>query len=231
MKVSRRFTQSDSVVDLVEADYNILPLLSRFSLPLGFGDKTIGRTCDEANIDVDVFLLVINHIITRQLPDLIQIEKLRPMAIVDFLRKSHGYFVDYKFPEIRTKLLRALEESHNDINPIIVRFFDDFIRHIHHHFDYEENIIFPYIEAVASGKHTEYDISIFRKQHDDVGDTLRELKNIILRYYSTAKPDLMYDVLVDIYNVEADLDSHADIENNIMVPRIEFLEKQLLKDK
>lgn len=231
MKVSRRFTQSDSVVDLVEADYNILPLLSRFSLPLGFGDKTIGRACDEANIDVDVFLLVINHIITRQLPDLIQIEKLRPMAIVDFLRKSHGYFVDYKFPEIRTKLLRALEESHNDINPIIVRFFDDFIRHIHHHFDYEENIVFPYIEAVASGKHTEYDISIFRKQHDDVGDTLRELKNIILRHYSTAKPDLMYDVLVDIYNVEADLDSHADIENNIMVPRIEFLEKQLLKDK
>ena len=41
----------------------------------------------------------------------------------------------------------------------------------------------------------------------------------------------MYVVLVDIYNVEADLDSHADIENNIMVPRIEFLEKQLLKDK
>lgn len=231
MKVSRRFAQSDSVVDLVEADYNILPLLSRFSLPLGFGDKTIGRACDEANIDVDVFLLVINHIISRQLPDPIQIEKLRPMAIVDFLRKSHVYFVDYKFPEIRTKLLRALEESHNDINPIIVRFFDDFIRHIHHHFDYEENIVFPYIEAVASGEHTEYDISIFRKQHDDVGDTLRELKNIILRYYSTAKHDLMYDVLVDIYNVEADLDSHADIENNIMVPRIEFLEKQLPKDK
>lgn len=88
MKVSRRFTQSDSVVDLVEADYNILPLLSRFSLPLGFGDKTIGRACDEANIDVDVFLLVINHIITRQLPDPIQIEKLRPMAIVDFCAKA-----------------------------------------------------------------------------------------------------------------------------------------------
>ena len=151
MKVSRRFTQSDSVVDLVEADYNILPLLSRFSLPLGFGDKTIGRTCDEANIDVDVFLLVINHIITRQLPDLIQIEKLRPMAIVDFLRKSHGYFVDYKFPEIRTKLLRALEESHNDISPIIVRFFDDFIRHIHHHFDYEENIVFRISKRLPQG--------------------------------------------------------------------------------
>ena len=35
----------------------------------------------------------------------------------------------------------------------------------------------------------------------------------------------MYDVLVDIYDVEDDLDSHSLIENNILVPLVASLEK------
>ena len=55
---------------------------------------------------------------------------------------------------------------------------------------------------------------------------LAELKNIILRYYRTTVPNLMYDVLVDIYNCEEDLISHSDIENNLLIPMVYDLEKK-----
>ena len=93
------------------------------------------------------------------------------------------------------------------------------------HFDYEETVVFPYVKSIEEGESSNYNISIFRHQHDEVGDTLRELKNIILRYYATSRPDVMYDVLVDIYDVEDDLDSHSLIENNILVPLVASLEK------
>ena len=86
--------------------------------------------------------------------------------------------------------------------------------------------MFPYIEALTSGQSSEYNIDIFRRQHDEVGDRLAELKNIILRYYTTSMPYRMYDALVDIFNCEEDLESHADIENHILIPLIASMEQR-----
>ncbi|MDE6485139.1 MAG: hemerythrin domain-containing protein [Duncaniella sp.] len=224
MATARRFAASDRVTDLVMEDYNILPVLSRFSLPLGFDNKTIGQLCAEAGIDADAFLLIINFLVSGQidrLPD-----GMSPMVIVDFLRNSHDYFITYKFPHIRANLLAALDESHSDINPIIVKFYDDYISQVRKHFAYEEDTVFPYIEALTSGKSSEYNIDIFRRHHDEVGDRLAELKNIILRYYTTSMPYRMYDALVDIFNCEEDLESHADIENHILIPLIASMEQR-----
>lgn len=218
-----RFSGNDNIIDLIREDYNILPVLSRFNIPLGFGDKTISNLCHEQGISEDLFLVVVNLILTQQIDESV-ISNISPTDIVAFLQNSHSYFLNFKFPHIRANLIAALDDSHNDINPIIVKFYDDFIRHVERHFDYEEKIVFPYIRDLEAGRNSDYNISIFRHQHDEVGDTLRELKNIILRYYTTSKPDIMYDVLVDIYNVEDDLDSHSEIENHILVPLVASIE-------
>jgi len=226
MPTQRRFVPTDTMIELVKEDYNIIPVLSRFAIPLGFGDQTIAAVCGETGISVDVFLLVINFIMSGNI-DKELMSAVKPVEIVDFLHRSHAYFLTYKFPHIRGNLLKALDDNHSDINPIIVRFYDDFIRHVEHHFDYEERIVFPYIRDLDTPKKYDYNISIFRQQHDEVGETLRELKNIILRYYTTGKPDVMYDVLVDIYNVEDDLNSHSEIENNILVPMVRAVERRI----
>lgn len=223
MKISRRFSARDSVVDLVREDYNILPLLSRFSIPLGFGNKTIGEVCRDAGIDCELFLLVVNFTLSGE----IEIEassKISPTDIVVFLKNSHDYFRSYKIPHIRTNLSHALDESHNDINPIILNFFEEFVGKVDAHFAYEEETVFPYITALVNHTTTDYNIETFRRHHDDVSESLRELKNLILRYYSTSTPNKMYDVLVDIYNCEADLDSHSIIENSVLIPLIDSIE-------
>lgn len=225
MLTTKHFTPADSVMDLVMENYNILPVLSRFSLPLGFGYKTIGELCGEAGIDCDAFLLIVNFLMTGEIESLP--DDMSPMLIVDFLRNSHDYFLSYKFPHIRANLMEALDDHHSDINPIIVDFYDEFIGQVKEHFAYEETTVFPYIEALCRGDVTDYRIDIFRRHHDEIGRRLTELKNIILRYYTTSMPNRMYDVLVDIFNCEEDLDSHADIENNILIPMIAGIEQSI----
>lgn len=218
-------SSADTMVSLVERDFNIIPILSRFSIPLGFGNMTIGEVCSQSSIDTDTFLLIVNFILSGKLPSVSPTVKAA-IGIVDFLHNSHNYFLQYKFPHIRANLLNALDATHDDINPAIISFFDQYVEQVRRHFDYEETNVWPYIHSLgnqASGGR--YNIETFRKHHDEVGEKLSDLKNIILRYYSTSKPNRMYDVLVDIFTCEEDLNSHTDIENHILIPMISAIEQ------
>lgn len=221
MKQGRLFSAADSVVDLIDHDYNVLTVLSRFSMPLGFGNgMTLAELCDKSGISAEAFLLIINFLLSGEI-DEASMARVSAMEIVDFLRNSHEYYLNYKLPHIRANLINALDETHADINPIIVRFFDDYVKLVSRHFDYEEQTVFPYIRALCRGQRSDYRIDVFRRHHDDeVEAKLSELKNIILRYYRTSTPSKMYDVLVDIYNCEEDVKSHAAIENHILIPLI-----------
>lgn len=222
--LSKQFTARDSVVDLIDYDYNVLTVLSRFSLPLGFGNKTIGELCEESGINPDSFLLIINFLLSGEI-DVDLLEKISPVDVAYFLHNSHDYYLSYKLPHIRANLCNALDETHNDINPIIIRFFDDYTDLVRKHFYYEESVVFPYVRALCEGEPSDYSIDVFRRSHDDdVAEKLADLKNIILRYYSTSMPFKMYDALADIFNCEEDLNSHAHIENNILIPMMARLE-------
>lgn len=225
MRINRFFTARDSVVDLIEHDYNVLTVLSRFSLPLGFGQKTIGELCEESRIHTDAFLLIINFLLTGEI-DAAALTGVVPGDIVYFLHNSHDYYLTYKLPHIRANLIAALDGNHGDINPIIIRFFDDYTTLVKKHFNYEEKVVFPYVRALSEGGSSDYSIDVFRRHHDDeIEEKLGELKNIILRYYSTSMPFKMYDALADIYNCEEDLKSHARIENDILIPMISRIER------
>lgn len=219
------YTTRDSLVDLINDNYNILPVLSRFSIPLGFENKRIGDVCADAGIDAEVFLFVVNFLLTGKI-DEAKMLTISPEAIVDFLHNSHDYYLSYKIPHIRQNLLSALDDNHSDINPAIVSFFDDYIEHVKEHFTYEETKVFPYVRSLMNDRRSRYNIGVFKKHHDDIDEKLSDLKNIILRYYTTSMPNRMYDVLVDIYNCEEDLKQHTDIENHILIPMISIIEKR-----
>lgn len=222
-----KFTSQHTIVDLVNYDFNILPILSRFSIPLGFGNKTIKEVCEVTGLSTDLFLLIVNFIFFGSI-DMASVTTEGAEPLVEFLHNSHRYFLEYKFPHIRKNLTEALDKLHTDINPAILGFFDKYVEHVCEHFRNEEDVLFPYIRALYDGETMgEYNISVFHRHHEKIDQTLSDLKNVILKYYTTSTPNLMYDALVDIYNCEADLRTHSDIENHILVPMISDMEQQI----
>ena len=224
----RQLRYDDVIIDIINDDYTILPLLSRFSIPLGLGNETLNDVCRRNDIDVKALLLVLNYIRTGII-DSSYISVVSPLEVVKFLKNSHDYFINYKFGHIRKNLIAALDLETNPTNNLILKFFDSFVKKVEDHFRYEENTVFPYVESLVDGKKSAYTIEIFDRHHEEVVDALAELKNIILRYYRTTAPNLMYDVLVDIYNCEEDLASHSDIENNLLIPMVYDLERKSKK--
>ena len=98
--LSKQFAAKDSVVDLIDYDYNVLTVLSRFSLPLGFGNKTIEELCEESGINTDSCLWIINFLLSGEI-DAEALHRISPVEVVYFLHNSHNYYLSYKLPHIR----------------------------------------------------------------------------------------------------------------------------------
>ena len=140
---------------------------------------------------------------------------------------GHSYFLDFRLPAIRRKLIEAVDCAQSDVSFAIMRFFDEYAEEVHKHMSYEEKTVFPYVRNLLEGKKDpKYNITIFRKRHDQIEMKITELKNLILKYYPGPDSNLLNNVLFDIFATEQDLASHNRVEDYIFVPAILSLEKQ-----
>ena len=199
-----RYDADDRMCDLVCDRYPVLLVMSRFGIALGFGDKTIGEVCRDSGVDTGTFLTVVNTHIDGEAPDP---GAVSVGALVGYLRNSHDYFLDFRLPGIRRKLIEAIDCSRNDVAFAILRFFDEYVAEVHKHMDYEERKVFPYVEALLAGERPEgYSIDVFR-------------------YYPSGSTNELNGVLFDIFTCERDLASHNDIEDRLFIPAIKRLEE------
>ena len=93
--------------------------------------------------------------------------------------------------------------------------------------------VFKYVDALINGNAPRnYQISTFSKHHDQVGEKLTELKNIIIKYCpAKANENLLNAALFDIYACEAGLESHCKVEDYIFVPAILKLERRIRENE
>ena len=213
----------DRMCDLVCDRYSVLQVMSRFGIALGFGDKTIAEVCTDNKVDTATFLAVVNLLMNfgngEELAGEVSVR-----ALTDYLHNSHGYFLDFRLPTIRRKLIEAVDCSQSDVSFAIMRFFDEYVAEVQRHMAYEEQTVFPYVESLLAGeKNTTYSMDIFRRQHDQVDAKLRELKNIIIKYYPSGSTNQLNGVLFDIFTCEQELASHNAVEDEIFIPAVERL--------
>ena len=129
--MSEKYKETDRMGDIICDDYRILQVISRFGLTLGFGDHTVSETCLAAGVDAPTFLAVVNFIRsngrTSNLSDIV--ESLSLTALMNYLRRSHDYFVKFRLPAIRRKLIEAIDcSARNQIAFLILSFTTSSLR-------------------------------------------------------------------------------------------------------
>lgn len=228
MKNQKMYEADDKMISLIKDNYNLLQSLGSFGISLGFGDKTVREVCEQQQVDTYTFLAVINFTINGY-RDFDDVERLSIPTLMQYLRASHAYFLDFQLPFIRKELQDALDENDN-LARLIMKLYDEYAHSIQRHMRYEEKLLFPYVEALLKNKVNEtYDIETFSKHHGATDVKLRELKNIIIKYLPSdgLHNNQLSATLYDIYNNEEWLSLHAEVEDHIFVPAIRILEKKL----
>ena len=224
-----KYKETDKMSDLIGENYPMVLVMSRFGIALGFGEKNIGEVCRQNGVDTHTFLIVVNFLTEDNRVPVSEVDKgLSVESLITYLHNAHDYFLNFRLPHIRRKLVEAIAECPKDVAFVITRFFDEYADEVNKHMSYEEKTVFPYVRGLLDGvKDARYNITIFRKRHDQIEMKITELKNILLKYYPGPGSNLLNSVLFDIFATEQDLASHNHVEDYLFVPVILALEKSL----
>lgn len=230
MQKQQKFSANEKMSDLINENHSLLLVISRFGLSLGFGNKTVQEVCETNGIDCTTFLAVVNFLSEGNFEVGNDYDNISIVPVIDYLKNSHVYFLDFKLPAIRNKLLAAINAPDQTIpyEVIFMKFFDEYFSEVRKHMEYENKVVFPYVLKLLSGKKDpKYSISVFQEKHNEIESKLIELKNILIRYYpAKGSNHLLTEVLFDILSCEKDLESHSRVEDYLFVPAIEDVERK-----
>jgi regulator of cell morphogenesis and NO signaling len=229
------------MAEVIHLNYHLLPIISRFGIHLGFGEKTIEQLCSEYDLDLNFFLVILNSYHDKDYFPRKHLQGFPVKLIIEYLRKSHDYYLSIKIPLIE-KLLKQLsvhDKGHNgDSLQLMDKFFNEYKLELSSHIKREEDKVYPYIftieEAFRLGKSNgelvalirSYSIDDYENEHDNVEDKLYDLQNIIIKYIPAPLDiNLCHTVLMEMFRLETDLYDHARIEDMVLVPKVRFMEK------
>ena len=223
-------TENMKLADLLESDYRLLSIVSRLEIPFGFGESTVGEMCRRHGLSTELFLLICRIYSSDgdfvPAADKLTIEDLHD--IMSYLHRSHLYYSEVVIPRLSSRITEMTERCDAIQRKILHTFYSDYCREVANHFDYEEQTVFPYIEALLDGRTPAqhgYSIEKFEANHSDIDAKLSDLKSIIIKYLPDSCPaEVRYDVLLEIFRFEEDLNRHTEIENGVLIPLVAKLE-------
>ena len=237
-------TENNKLAEVILQNYHLIPIITRFGVKFGFGDKSVEQICEEYNIHTEFFIEIVNAFNDEDYSPTQKLKSLPLHITVNYLLKSHHYFNQVKLPLIE-KLIRKLtwKDIDNKKNKSILdKFFNQYREEVVEHTVHEENEVYPFIlEIEKNYKAKKIDqefanvlknksLKDYAETHDDLNSSLLDLKNIIIKYLPPAdNSDVIQQILNEIFDLEKDMEDHTKIEDAVVVPVVLKMENELRK--
>lgn len=221
------FSPQMKLANIIAANHNIILLLPRFGIPLGFGEKSIREVCAAAGVPVDFMLLVCNlYTFDDYLPSMEEVSKIDMQPLVPYLMASHNYYTRERLPHIESHIAHIAERMDERTGLIFKQFYADFRREITAHFQSEEEHEFPRLIALQQSRRPKGGVKkASSKSHAALVDTLNDLTQIVYKYLpGNVMPEETMELVFDILQLSTDIQKHALIEEKILEPYVAFLE-------
>ena len=237
-------TKNMKMADVIHYHYNLLPVISRFKIDLGFGDKSVEAVCQDYHVNLDFFIEITNSFADEDYIPQKELGTFPVSLIVEYLKKTHQYYLEEKIPELEEIITEMVNKSatERDKSGLVINFFREYRNELSHHILREEEKVHPYVFEIENAwnkgflshdlyeKIKEYSIDDFAGEHDNVEEKLFDLKNIIIKYLPPIKDKALCNrILMELFRLEKDLNAHADLEDKVLIPKVANMEKKLLK--
>ena len=223
-----------SMAQAILENNRLIPLLPRFKIELGFGEKTVGEVCRMYDVNVDFFLEIVNSYVNEEYTPQNDLTLFSLSSIVAYLKKELPH-VEAEIHELICK-----SELSRDKKDLVVTFFNDYKQEFIEHIMKEEDEVLPYILEVEKqfegekpdpqfrDKLRHYSIHEFAREHDRLEDSLFNLAKLIIKYLPPlGNRQLCNRILTDLFALVNDLIDHAAMEDKILVPKVAEIEQYI----
>ncbi len=144
----RPLSASMKMADLVNLDFTLVGVLSRMGIPFGFGDATVEEVCRRQGVHTGSFLLICSvYAFDGYRPAKEALDKADLHDIVRYLHLSHDYYIHVALKELSLALDSLMEPCGARERKVLDTFFEGYKEELLKHFAYEEETVFPHVEA------------------------------------------------------------------------------------
>jgi len=231
-----------SFSDALSQNQTLVFAFQRYGFDIGDNDKNIKDTCIEKGVNYRFFIEILNAFEDSAAFPKKELEQFPIDVIIDYLQRTHKQYLNKRLPEIEQSIFHLLEgyQHNHSLLMQLLNFFYDYKTHLTNHIRQEEEKLFPYIKTlceIENGtkslhlidyKIKRYCVNDFIDQHDD---TESELKNVrkTIRIFSPDESSISpYRILLtQLRLMEQDLYIHAQLEDEILMPKALKLENDL----
>lgn len=220
-----------SMIDVINENYAQLLVMEHFEIDFSVNNLTVEDICKNNSIDMAVFI-VVSNLYNGFLPSEEEILMIKNInLVINFLQKSHIFYKEDKYPELKAYIKKLKEENENKDIGIIEKFFNEYFDEVLEHLDYEDLIAFPYFDSLLRGEvseHSYFSVKEYQNHHSDIETKLSDLKNLFLKHIrieNSLKTKRKF--LCSLFGLENDLKLHLLIEEMILIPLIENIEKEI----
>ena len=232
------------MADVIHMNYLLLPVINRFGIELGFGDKTVQEVCSQYQVNPSFFLDIVNAYHDDSYFPREKMQAYPVELIVDYLLKTHDYYRSKFLPEIERmveELIASCRGNCDKLN-LIQSFYKKYKQELENHLKSEEDRFFPYVKALTEKENQGKSLQSIREQyrfsydahseeHDNVVSKMLDLKNILIKYlppyYDTIKCN---NLLYWLFVFEEDLKDHERLEDIILLPALRKIEQQFAQN-
>ncbi|HOF46611.1 MAG TPA: hemerythrin domain-containing protein [Bacteroidales bacterium] len=230
-KTIKQSISPDTILsDLILDNPQLLLMMEHFGLNIVVHKDTIRQICEQNQISIQLFILILQLYLYGEVFEKQQLTKNDLLPLVNFLKNSHFYFRNEKFPEIEQHINKIVLNNNTPPIKLLKQFYKEYLVEVEKHLTYEEKYVFPYIQRwIDNNKESNDSFSInqYKKRHTDIEYKILEMKNLLIKHIELEK-DMVgrRKLLVSLSEVEHDLYLHSYVEDNILIPLIINLENR-----
>lgn len=186
------------------------------------GGKALEDACKARNIEVEAVIDEINKELAGSSEPSQRWDEASFEDLVGHILKTYHQPLHEELPRLDVmarKVLQVHGDKAPDVLPELVSVFAELRYEMEQHMFKEEQVLFPMI-LQGQGRMALGPIEVMRHEHDSAGEALRRLRELTSDY---TVPECACNTWQALWHglaaLEADLQEHIHLENNILFPR------------
>ena len=212
--------------EVVEEHPSLIPVINRFGIRLGLGDKSVRTLCEEHALDADFLLTILNTFLNEEYFPEQKRQTFHISQLIDYLTLTNQAYLRYQLPNIERHLGSFIQQSDpgNQSLALLGRFFASFKAELTARIQQDEQEWFPYCRQWTAGAIASPSAEQLQAQQpseDAIEPLLADLKSIVVKHLTGQFNDnLCYAVFFAICSLEKDIKQHNRIRYRILLPLV-----------
>ena len=211
--------------EVIVDEPSVVPVINRFDIVLGVGDRTRKSICKEKGIDTSFFITILNAFIHESFFLENVTGAFNAGDVVDYLRKTNNSYLRNQLPNIERHFAALISRSDSNNNlPLLFNFYREVKTEIERRIDSDNQ----WFDAIISAEQSNSEVSVagnaVQAESDSIEDKLSDLINMfVIHLRGDYDRNLCHAVLFAVISLEKDIRQNNRIRNRVLRPLVDAL--------